>query len=139
MTIVSVTRFRPHSLLHLPAFAVHASRAISQLRQADGWIDGAVKRDTDHALWTMTVWTDEAAMVAYLSSGAHGVAMPSLGDLAVEASVVRWTADGPELPDWSEAVERMKDAGRASKLSHPGPRHADMAYPHARQVFGMRL
>lgn len=139
MPLISVTRFRPRSLLQLPSFAIHASRAISQLRLAEGWIDGAVKRDADQAFWTMTVWEGEDAMLAYLSSGAHGAALPRLSDLAVEASVVRWASEETALPTWSEAVKRMRHAGRASKLKRPGPRHARLAYPEAAEVFAMRL
>lgn len=139
MPLISVTRFRPRSLLQMPSFAMHAARAITQLRLAKGWIDGAVKRDADHSFWTMTVWTDEEAMLAYLSSGAHGAALPRLSDLAVEASVVRWVSDEAALPKWSEAVQRMRHAGRASKLRRPGPRHARLAYPEAAEVFAMRL
>ena len=139
MPIISVTRFRPRSLLKLPVFAFHASRAISQIRQAEGWIDGAVKRDADHAFWTMTVWQDEERMLAYLTSGAHRAALPSLSDLAVEASVVRWTTDSPGLPAWSEAVGRMREAGRPSKLKKAGPNHAALTYPDAAETFGARL
>ncbi|MFA4938842.1 DUF3291 domain-containing protein [Brevundimonas sp.] len=139
MPIISVTRFKPRSLLQLPSFAFHASRAIDQIRRAEGWIDGAVKRDADHAFWTMTVWKDEESMLAYVSGGAHGAAMPRLADMAVEASVVRWSTDSPVLPAWSEAVKRMRTAGRPSRLRRPGPDHVALAYPNASEVFGMRL
>ena len=139
MHIVSITRFRARSLLRLPAFAWHAARAIFQLRGADGYLGGAVKRDADRAFWTMTVWRDEAAMRAYLRSGAHGAAMPRLRDLAVEASMVRWSTETANLPDWEEAVQRMRTSGHAAPLSHPGPNHADLSYPEAAQSFARRL
>jgi len=139
MPLISVTRFRSRSIVFLPLFALHASRAMGQARTADGLLSGAVQRQTDGAFWTMTVWRDERAMHAYVASGAHRSAMPHLRDWAVEASVVRWVADSPTLPTWEVAVRRMHEAGRASKLRHPGPDHAARTYPEADTAGGMRL
>ena len=139
MALISVTRFRSRSIVFLPLFALHASRAMGQARMADGLLSGAVQRQTDGAFWTMTVWRDERAMHAYVASGAHRSAMPHLRDWAVEASVVRWDADSPALPAWEEAVRRMREAGRASKLRHPGPDHAARTYPDADTSADMRL
>ena len=139
MPLISVTRFRSRSIVFLPLFALHASRAMGQARLADGLLCGAVQRQTDGAFWTMTVWRDESAMRAYVTSGAHRSAMPHLLNWAVEASVVRWVADSPTLPTWEEAVRRMHEAGRASKLRHPGPDHAARTYPEAHTSGGMRL
>lgn len=139
MPLVSVTRFRSRSIVFLPLFALHANRAMGQARKADGLLSGAVQRQTDGAFWTMSVWRDERAMHAYVASGAHRSAMPHLRDWAVEASVVRWDADSPALPAWEEAVRRMRETGRASKLRHPGPDHAARTYPDADTSAGMRL
>ena len=139
MPLISVTRFRSRSIVFLPLFALHANRAMGQARKADGLLSGAVQRQTDGSFWTLSVWRDERAMHAYVASGAHRSAMPHLRDWAVEASVVRWEADSPALPTWTEAARRMRDAGRASKLRHPGPDHATRAYPDADTSAGMRL
>jgi hypothetical protein len=139
MPLVSVTRFRSRSIRFLPLFAFHASWAIGQLRKADGYLAGAIKRDRDFSLWTMSVWRDESAMRVYFASGAHGKAMPHLLDWGVEASVVRWVQAGVGLPDWSHAVQQMRDAGRASKLRHPGPHHADLSYAEPVAAFTQQL
>jgi len=139
MPLISVTRFRSRSVVFLPLFALHANRSMSQARKADGLLSGAVQRQTDGSFWTMTVWRDERAMLAYVASGAHRSAMPHLRDWAVEASIVRWVADGPALPTWHEAASRMREEGRPSKLRHPGPDHAARAYPEADTAAGMRL
>lgn len=139
LSLVSVTRFRARSLLFMPLFALHAQRAIAQLHKADGFLAGAVQRDSVHAFWTMTVWRDAQATQAYAASGAHRAAMPHLSDWGVEASVVRWEQPGRDLPDWSEAVTRMRREGRASKLRHPGPRHADLSFADPGPSSGTRL
>ena len=139
MPLISVTRFRSRSVLLLPFFALHANRAMGQARRADGLLSGSVQRQTDGSFWTMTVWRDERAMHDFVASGAHRSAMPHLRDWAVEASVVRWMVDSPALPTWHEAARRMRDEGRPSKLRHPGPDHAVLAYQEARTAYGMRL
>jgi quinol monooxygenase YgiN len=110
-------------------FAFHAWRSISQIRNAEGCISLALLRDKGRAFWTMTLWTDERSMKAYITSGSHRKAMPGLADLADEASVVHWHQEHPERPDWTEAARRMRTEGRPSKLRHPGPHHADLSFP----------
>ena len=129
MPLVSITRFRARALWFVPMFALHAQRSIAQIREADGCISMALLRDKNRAFWTMTMWADERSMKAYLTSGAHRKAMPGLADWADEASVVHWTQDHAERPDWTEAARRMRAEGRPSKLRHPGPHHADLSFP----------
>jgi quinol monooxygenase YgiN len=137
--LVSVTRFRARLMLFLPLFMVHAQRCIGQLHWADGFIAGAVRRDSDIALWTMTVWRDEQAVKAYVNTGAHRAAMPRLADWGAEASTVRWLAATPELPDWDEATSRMRAQGNKLPLRHPGPNHGNLSYPEAQMSFATRL
>jgi hypothetical protein len=139
MSLVSVTRFRSRSILFLPFFAFHANRAVAQIRKADGYLAGAVRRDAGLAFWTMTVWRDESAMLEFMVNGPHGKAMPHLRDWGLEASVVRWVHHGADLPDWSEALQRMRENGRVSKLRHPGPRHPDLTYAEQAEAFAVRL
>jgi hypothetical protein len=139
MTLVSVTRFRLRSVRFLPFFMVHANRTIAQVRKADGFLAGAVQRDADQAFWTMTVWRDELAMRAFGASGAHRSAMPHLAQWADEASVVHWTQSGGDLPDWAEAVRRLRDDGKPSLLRRPGAPPVEGAFADPRMTHGMRL
>lgn len=125
---VSVTRFCARSLWTLPMFALHAHRSIAQLRTADGYIDGAVRQDADLAFWTMTVWRDQPALLAYVKNGAHRKAMPRLHKWGAEAGVVRWTQNGAKLPDWETAERHLREDGHASALRHPGPAHANLSF-----------
>ena len=129
MPVVSVTRFRARALWYVPLLLFYSQRSIAQVRKADGCIAMALLRDKNHAFWTMTLWTEERLMKAYMTSGAHRKAMPRLAAWADEASVVHWHQDRPDRPDWAEAARRMRAEGRASKLRHPGPHHADLSFP----------
>lgn len=126
--IVSVTRFRVRSLRFLPFFLIHAQRCLAQIRRADGYIAGALRRDRDHAYWTTSVWRDEAALLAYVTGGAHRNAMPKMSEWGEEASTVRWVQGGAELPSWPEAIERMRREGHPVPLRHPGPAHANLGF-----------
>ena len=139
MSLVSVTRFRLRSLRFAPFFMLHANRTIAQIRKADGFVTGAVRRDADLAFWTLTVWRDEAAMRAYGASGAHRKAAPHLAEWADEASVGHWTQPGSDLPEWPEAVRRLREEGRAVTLRHPVLAHAARSFAEPRMTHGMRL
>lgn len=138
-TLVSVTRFRLRSLRFAPFFILHANRTIAQIRRADGFVAGAVQRDAGLAFWTLTVWRDEYAMRAYGASGAHRKAVPHLADWADEASVVHWAQPGSELPEWPEAIHRLRQEGRPLTIRHPARTHAEHPFAESRMINGMRL
>jgi hypothetical protein len=126
-------------MLFLPLFLLHAQRCIGQLQKADGFLAGAVRRDSELALWTMTIWRDELAVRAYVETGAHRAAMPRLGDWGAEASTVRWTSATQDLPEWEEAMRRMRADGQALPLRHAGPHHQDLSFTEAQTSFATRL
>jgi hypothetical protein len=123
MAFVSITRLRPRSLRFLPGVLLHTWRSRRQLRGAPGFIGGYLATGPGKALWTVTVWHDEAAMRAYRNAAPHLEAMPKLIGWCDEAAVVHWMSDGCAIPTPDEAAERMK-GGRLSKVRHPSPAHA---------------
>lgn len=126
--VVSVTRFRVRSLRFVLFFLIHAQRCLAQIRRSDGYIAGALRHDRDRAYWTTSVWRDEAALLAYVTGGAHRTAMPRLSEWGDEASTVRWVRDSADLPSWPEAIERMRREGHPLPLRHPGPAHRDVGF-----------
>jgi hypothetical protein len=121
---VSLTRLRLRSRRFLPGFSWHTWRSVRQLKRSAGFRTGALGRDADGGLWTITVWDDEGAMRAYRNTGSHMKAMPKLIGWCDEAAIAHWERDGAGLPDPAEALERMRDTGRLSKVRHPSPAHA---------------
>ncbi len=75
-------------------------------------------------------------MRSYMSTGSHKQAMPHLMYWCDEASGVHWTQEEEALPSWSEADRRMRTEGRASKVNHPSPNHADLTYREPRTTGG---
>ena len=128
MVFVSITRLRVRSWRFMPAFAAHTLRTNFQVKRAEGFAGGGLLPDRKLTFWTMTLWQDQAAMRAYITTGAHLKAMPKLLEWCDEASVVHWTQDEPNLPSWNEADHRMRAEGRVSKVRHPSAAHRDLAY-----------
>jgi hypothetical protein len=128
MIFVSLTRLRIRSIRFLPWFALHASHTLKQVRKAAGFQGGALLQDRSLTFWTMTAWDSEASMREYMTTGSHKKVMPRLLHWCDEASVAHWAQQDATLPSWTDADKRMREIGRASKVLHPSPQHADLSY-----------
>ena len=132
MQFISLTRLRIRSVRFLPGFAVLALRSGRQVRAAAGFLGGSLLADRQWTFWTMTAWEDQQAMRAYMTTGDHRSAMPSLLESCDEASVAHWDQPQPDLPTWLDADERMRREGRPSKVRFPSSDHAGMTFPRPR-------
>ncbi len=124
MAFVSITRLRLRHWWYMLAFMWAAQRSIRQAKAAPGFIDHAVLRDGNMTFWTASLWENGEAMRAFMTSGAHGRAMPRLIRWCDEASVAHWEQDERRLPSWAEAHRHMAREGRASKVRFPSVNHA---------------
>jgi quinol monooxygenase YgiN len=123
MVFVSVTRLRLRSAWYLFPLAWRTFRVNQQIRAADGCLASQVRRGRERIFWTKSVWRDEAAMRAFMSSGAHRTAMPKLKLWCDEASAAHWSQERAEI-SWAEAEGGMAQYGWTSKVLHPSPAHA---------------
>src|ERR1700761_503535 len=132
MPFVSVTRLRIRAFRFMPAFLFRALQSNRQVQRSPGFLMGSLLADRRRTFWTLTLWTDQQAMRAYMTSGNHRAAMPKLLEWCDEASVAHWDQSEPALPSWEEAVRRMRAEGRPSKVRHPGPAHQGLAFDEPR-------
>ena len=132
MPLASVTRLRVRSWRYLPVFLLQSWRSTRQARSAPGALAIAVLRDAHLAFWTRTVWSDEAAMRAFMRSGAHRRAMLHLASWCDEAAIVHWMQDGPAPPPWAEAHRRLQQQGRRSRVDYPSEEQRRYAIPPQR-------
>lgn len=139
MTFISITRLRLRSLRFLPFFAVHTFGALQQVKKAPGFRTGSLLQDGALTYWTMTAWDTQETMRNYVTAGAHKKAMPHLIEWCDEASVVHWEQRESALPTWREADRRMRESGRASKLSRPSPSHANLTYHEPKTFAGVPI
>src|SRR5215467_6613921 len=116
MAVVSITRLRVRSWRYLVPFLYFALRSARQAKQSTGILHVSLLRDAQLTFWTRTVWTTEAAMKAFMMSGAHRQVMPHLLDWCDEAALVRWTQESDAEPEWSDAHRRLQQQGRPSKV-----------------------
>jgi hypothetical protein len=123
MPFVSITRLRLRSWKYLPGLLFDSWRAALQARRAEGNLAISTLSDAHRAFWTRSVWTDEAAMRAFMTVGVHRGAMPKFLEWCDEATVTHWMQEGAEEPDWMEAHRRLLAEGRPSRINNPSPTH----------------
>jgi hypothetical protein len=128
MPFISITRLRVRSIRFLPFFALYTYQSLRQARKSLGFQGGGVLADRNWTFWTMTAWESQENMRGFMTTGSHKAAMPRLLDWCDEASVVHWDQVEAALPSWTEADQRMRASGRASKVQKPSPQHATLTY-----------
>jgi hypothetical protein len=140
MALVSVTRLRIRSWRYLLPFALYSLRATGQARRSAGFLGGWVGSSGNRAFWTVTVWTDEAAMKRYRDNGVHKAAMPKMLDWADEGAMARYEQPAPEPPDGAGSYTALLSRGRTSKVRRPTAAHtAGKTAPDGRVPFVGRV
>jgi hypothetical protein len=124
MPVVSVTRIRIRSWRFMVPFTIYSMRAVHQIRRSPGFLGGWVGRSRGGGMWTVTVWTDEAAMKNYRDHDAHKAAMPGMLDWGDEGSMARYEQAGTQAPTAAEARDALAARGRTSKVRYPTAEHA---------------
>jgi hypothetical protein len=109
MVYVSITGLELKSLLHAPAFWWHAIRSMGQAQSAPGLIS-AEARLINGIHHTLTVWETEAAMRAYLITGAHLAAMKAFHGIATGRTIGFLSETAPDWDDVQEIWERHANA-----------------------------
>lgn len=123
MVFISVTRLRLRAWRFLPAFLWLSFASERQAKQALGNLKTKLVTDANFTFWTLTMWENEAAMRAFMTTGSHRQAMPKLVEWCDEATVVHWEQEREEFPTMAEAYQRMQQQGCWSKLNRPSVAH----------------
>jgi quinol monooxygenase YgiN len=119
MVFISVTRLRLRSARFLFPFLWAVLFIRRQLVRAEGNRGFQLRNESQMTFWTLSAWADEAAMKAFMLTGAHRKSMPKLMEWCDEAAVGHWLQETANLPDWKEAHRRMVEEGRMSKVRYP--------------------
>ena len=86
-----------------------ASQVRKQLAHTDGVIGfSLLARPLRNQYATLSVWTDENALAAFVRQNPHTEIMSSLSDQMGPTRFERWTISGSDgLPSWVEALQRL--------------------------------
>lgn len=82
-----------------------------QLMQTEGLVGFALAQEpTCGFSRTMGVWESEAAMFAFVASGAHAQAMVKTTEISITGRTTMWSATADELPlTWEQAIAAIAD------------------------------
>jgi quinol monooxygenase YgiN len=96
------------SFWSFPAFARGTLGIMKQLGAAEGLIAYSVlARLLAKHFWTLSVWSDEAALKSFVNHPPHVRLMASLTPHMGQTRFVRWTVNGSGLPlVWDDALRR---------------------------------
>lgn len=106
MTIVAITGLRLKSRWRVPQFWWHAVRSMIAARQAPGNLS-AEARTIDGVHYTLSVWTDRAAMRAFLVSRPHLQAMRAFPGFATGKTVSFEAATAPDFEAVPDILNRL--------------------------------
>lgn len=63
--------------------------------------------------WTMTIWQDQAALMAFVQSDVHQIAARRTPDMITDGRFATFVMASRELPlDWDTALDRLQTEGR---------------------------
>jgi len=82
-----------------------------QLMMTEGLVGFALAQEPNCGFSrTMGVWESEAAMYAFVASGAHAQAMAKTTEVSITGRTTMWTAAADEMPlTWEMAIEAIAD------------------------------
>ena len=103
------SRFELNSAWRSPAFLLHALRIWRQARRSPGLLGVSLRaHPVAGVYWTLSAWTDEAALRAFARTDPHRTIMKRARPWTKSATFRFWTTDqlvAAEL--WADAVARI--------------------------------
>ena len=114
---VMATRLPLRRYRHIPAFLRWTLRIRGQLADAPGLVgyslDAHLLRKT---FWTLSAWTDQEAMGAFVRTDPHRSAMEAIRPHMDRSVFVSWTVTGADLPvTWSDTRRRVEEKLRTRR------------------------
>ena len=116
VTVVA-TRLQLRGWRHLRRFFRTNAQVVQQLKTAPGYLRHHLRADFLRLrFYTISMWTDDAAIDAFVRAGSHREAIAVFDAIAVRerSAFVRWKASGLTEVTWQEAVRRL------AQLENPG-------------------
>ena len=114
--VVTITKLPLRSYLRIPRIMRATWRIVRQLGRSDGLVGYALKADLIHkTFWTMSAWSDEAALVAFARSDVHRAAMTALQPHMNGPRIETFTLPGSAVPPtWRDVARQLTQTAMAS-------------------------
>ncbi|MEY4461148.1 MAG: hypothetical protein RL429_1137 [Bacteroidota bacterium] len=109
---ISITGLKPHGLRSALLFWRYAIPSFNQARSAKGNTFCQVKRINGYQC-TLTAWTNESDMRAFMVSGVHRSAMAAFPKIATGRT---YGFESSTIPSWEEAVYLLESHGREYRV-----------------------
>ena len=104
LSYLPLLRYR--SLLPFGKWLIAIQRQLKQTDDLVGYslLAHPLRRD----FWTLSVWSDRAALNGFFQSAPHSRAMKALRAQMGQTQFIEWSAQGAALPPrWNDALERF--------------------------------
>ena len=120
--VVLASSLRLRSVRHVPGFLRHALRIRRQVLRSPGAIGvSLIAQPSRKTFWTLSAWTDEAAITAFVGAEPHRSTMGRYHDRLAGAEFITWSTAATVLPTarsnakelWKEGRRRLTTAGVA--------------------------
>ena len=109
--LVLASRLRLRHLHQVPGFMRRALRVHAATKEADGAIGASLlAQPAAKTFWTLSVWTDEAAMRRFVGHPVHRDVMRRYQGSLHDATFVTWTESASVVqapPSWDDARTRV--------------------------------
>ena len=130
--VASVTRLRLARWRDVPRLLVIALRLRRAFRLGEGGLAvGLAAQPLRRTFWTLTLWRDEAALLAYVRPPAHAAALRSFRNALADTTSARWRTR--RRPTWSEARQLVSAAGVSQKAGSWRPEHPPASHGACRE------
>ncbi|MFI6818996.1 hypothetical protein ACIBG7_41840 [Nonomuraea sp. NPDC050328] len=108
-TLVMASRLEVRSLRQVPGFLTASLRLLLQARRAPGALGVSLQAELfKRTFWTVSAWTDKAAVYAYSAAEPHRSTMRRQRAVMRESTFVFWTMPADQLPvQWDQVRDRI--------------------------------
>jgi hypothetical protein len=108
--LVMASRLPLRSITRVPWFMGLTVSVVRQLERTDGLVGYSLRaQPLARTFWTLSVWTDDDALAAFVGEMPHVSVMAKLRPHMGATRFTTWHARGTELPiPWADAVARLQ-------------------------------
>ncbi len=123
--VVMASRLELRRYRDVPGFLVAALRLRREFRRAPGGVGLALRAEPQRrTFWTLSVWTDAAAIGSYVATPKHREVTERFGSVMAGSGFVTWTDSSADRPSWGTATSRLaatseSDRNPASDVGSP--------------------